>query len=113
MATRAGVRVRGSSSANFRKQSLTVESWGENDNDADIEPFGLPSESDWILYAPSPEFDHTLMHNTFAFELSRQIGRYAVRFQFVEVFLNTDGGALVFKGSVGGPVCQLWRLRRN
>jgi hypothetical protein len=28
LATRAGARVRGSSSANFRKQSLSVEAWG-------------------------------------------------------------------------------------
>ena len=34
------------------------------------------------------------MHNPFIFELSRQIGRYAPRTRFVEVYLNTGGGAL-------------------
>ena len=101
LAVRAGVRVRGSSSATFQKKSLTVEAWDEHDQDVEIEPFGMPAESDWILYAPSPEFDHALIHNSFAYELSRQIGRYAVRFQFVEVFMNTDGTSLSMDDHAG------------
>ena len=34
------------------------------------------------------------MHNPFIYELSNQIGRYASRTRFVEVFLNINGGAL-------------------
>lgn len=101
LSTRAGIRVRGSSSANFRKQSLTVETWGEQDVDANVEPFGMPAESDWVLYAPSPEFDRTLLHNSFIYELSRQIGRYAVRLQFVEVFLNTNGDSISMADHAG------------
>ena len=112
LSTRAGVRVRGSSSANFAKQSLTVETWGEQNDDQEIQPFEMPSESDWILYAPSREFDRTLLHNTFAFELSRQIGRYAVRFQFVEVFINTDGGSLN-RDDHGGVYAFMEKVKRD
>ena len=96
LATRAGIRVHGGSSATPQvvRKSLTIETWGEEDDDANVGLLGMPSDSDWVLYAPSPEFDRSLLHNTFAYELSREMGRYAVRFQFVEVFLNTDGGSL-------------------
>ena len=96
LATRAGVRVHGGSSATpqVAKNALNIETWGETDDDENIGLLGMPSDSDWVLYAPGPEFDKSLLHNTFAYELSREMGRYAVQFQFVEVFLNTDGGSL-------------------
>ncbi len=113
LVTRSGVRVRGSSSATFRKQSLSVETWNErNDDSRNVAPFGMPAESDWVLYAPSPEFDRTLLHNTFIYELSREIGRYAVRFQFVEVFLNTDGGSLSMDDH-GGVYIWMEKVKRD
>ena len=88
-----GLKVRGSSTAGRPKPSLSLEAWGELDEEKGITPLGLPRESDWILWGPY-NFDLTLMHNPFIYELSNQIGRYAPRTRFVEVFLNTGGGPL-------------------
>ena len=93
LATRSGIKVRGSSTAGRPKPSLSLEAWDEYDQNKNIAPLGMPSESDWVLWGPY-NFDLTLMHNPFIYELSNQIGRYAVRTRFVEVFLNIDGGPL-------------------
>ena len=97
----AGLRVRGSSSASLPKKSFSLETWqdGEQEQTDDIAPFDMPAESDWVLYAPTESFsgnrfDRPLLHNSFIYELSNQIGRYASRTQFVELFLNTGGGDL-------------------
>ena len=93
LATRSGIKVRGSSTAGRPKPSLSLEAWDEYDQNKNIAPLGMPSESDWVLWGPY-NFDLTLMHNPFIYELSNQIGRYAVRTRFVEVFLNIDGRPL-------------------
>jgi len=86
--TRAGLKTRGSSTSG---QSYSVEAWGEQINDdSNISPLGMPSESDWILYSSS--FDTSKMNNSFIYELSNQVGPYAVRTQHVAYFLNTGGG---------------------
>ncbi|MDG1891581.1 MAG: CotH kinase family protein [Verrucomicrobiota bacterium] len=93
IATRSGIKVRGSSTAGRSKPSLSLEAWNEFDQNKNIAPLGMPSESDWVLWGPY-NFDLTLMHNPFIYELSNQIGRQASRTRFVEVFLNTNGGAV-------------------
>jgi len=91
--TRAGLKIRGSSTAGRPKPTFTLEARDDRDKDKNITPLGMPSNSDWILYA-AYDFDRTLIHNTFIYNLSNQIGRYAVRTRFVELFQNTDGGDL-------------------
>ena len=93
ISTRSGIKVRGSSTSGRPKPSLSMEAWDEFDQNKNIAPLGMPSESDWVLWGPY-NFDLSLMHNPFIYELSNQIGRYATRSRFVEVFLNTDGGPL-------------------
>ncbi len=91
LATRAGIRRRGSSSGNWPKYSLSVETWRDGDDeDRNIKPLGLAREADWILNARY-EWDLTLLRNPFVYEISRQIGRYAPRTRFVEVFSDTSG----------------------
>ncbi|MEZ5302329.1 MAG: CotH kinase family protein [Verrucomicrobiales bacterium] len=92
-----GMRERGSSSSSLSKKAYSVEAWDRRQKERAIRPFGMPAESDWVLYAPTEEFgsdryDRSLLHNSFIYALSNQIGRYAARTQFVEVFLNEDGG---------------------
>jgi hypothetical protein len=53
---------------------------------------GFPKESDWVLYAPFT--DKTLMRDVLAYELSNQMGHYASRTKFVEVFITRAGGKL-------------------
>ncbi|NBQ24819.1 MAG: hypothetical protein EBU26_11265 [Verrucomicrobia bacterium] len=93
LAVRSGIKVRGSSTAGRPKPSLSLEAWNEADQDINIAPLDLPGESDWVLWGPY-NFDLTLMHNPFIYELSNQIGRYATRTRFVEVFLNLNGGSI-------------------
>ncbi|MDP7289254.1 MAG: CotH kinase family protein, partial [Phycisphaerae bacterium] len=59
-------------------------------DDSNISPLGMPSESDWILYSSS--FDKSKMNNSFIYELANQAGQYAVRTRHVAYFLNTGGG---------------------
>ena len=98
--TRVGIRIRGSSSLNRAKKAFAVEARDDFGDDKDISPFGLPEESDWILYA-AYNFDRALIRNALVYELSNQIGRYAVRTRFCEVFVNTNGGALSYNDYVG------------
>lgn len=96
IASRAGLRRRGETSKrpSESKPNLSLETWGEVDEDSrSIKPLGMPAESDWILHAPWT-IDTAMMRNSFIYEVSNEIGRYAVRTRFVEVFLNYDGGSL-------------------
>jgi hypothetical protein len=94
LTTRAGIRRRGSSSGGWPKWSLSVETWRDGDDeDRNIEPFGMPIEADWVLNARY-EWDLALMRNPFVYEVSRQIDRYAPRTKFVEVFADTTGSEI-------------------
>ncbi len=90
--TRGGIRKRGSSSAGWPKYAMSIEMWNDGDDlDNNLEPLGLPREADWILSARY-EFDRALMRNPFIYSMSNQIGRYAVRTKFVEVYNDVNGG---------------------
>ena len=93
ISTRVGLKVRGSSTAGRPKPSLSLEARDAYDQGRGIAPLGLPRDADWVLWGPY-NFDLTLMHNPFIYELSNQIGRYAPRTRFVEIFFNMGGGPL-------------------
>ncbi|CAN5361740.1 hypothetical protein BH23VER1_BH23VER1_07120 [soil metagenome] len=93
LSTRGRMKVRGSSTAGFPKYSMNLEAWDEEDADKDVSVLGMPSESDWVL-SGRYQFDRALIRNPFMYALSNQIGSYAVRTRFVEVFLDTNGGML-------------------
>lgn len=82
---------RGSSTLGMSKASFFLEIRDEQEEDRDVSLAGLPEESDWVLYAPN-WFDPVLIHNPVAFDLSRQMGPYASRTRFVEVYLKDDSG---------------------
>ncbi len=103
LASRAGIRRRGESSLREtnRKPNLAVESWPQGaDDDSNIAPLGMPSESDWVLWAPW-SFDPAGIRNALIYNISNQSGNYAVRTRFVEVFLNVSGGNLSMADYVG------------
>jgi len=91
--SRAGAKVRGISSSSYPKKGYAVEFWDETDEDKSLAVLDMPADSDWVLYAPY-YFDRAMIRNSLIYELSNQVGRYAPRTRFVEVFLNTNGGAL-------------------
>lgn len=93
VSTRAGIKIRGFSTRSQPKPNYALEVWDETDDDHAISILGMPPEADWVLYAPY-EIDRSLIRNALLFELSNQMGRFAPRTQFVEVFTNTGGGPL-------------------
>lgn len=83
-----GIEYRGSSSQMFPKKSLGIELWDDKNNSKDASLFGMPEESDWILFASYNE--KSLMHNVLTMKLAREMGIYASRTQYVEVFINNQ-----------------------
>ena len=98
--SRAGTRVRGSSSAGLPKKSYGMETWDEGNRDKDVSLLGLAADSDWILNGPAT-FDDTYIHNAYINEISRRIGRWAPRTVACEVFFNQNGGKLDYADYAG------------
>lgn len=98
--SRAGIRRRGSSTRWAAKGSYALEIWDEDNEDKEVSLFGIPATSDWVLYAPF-QFDRALISNAFMYHLSNQIGRYAVRTRFVEMFLNINDDTVSSSDYVG------------
>jgi hypothetical protein len=64
-------------------------------NSQDKSLFGLPKESDWVLYAPYT--DKTLMRNFLAYTMSREMGHWSANCRYVEVVVDGDyKGVYVF-----------------
>lgn len=82
----AGVEFRGSSSQMFPKKSFGIELWNEKSESINISLFGMPKESDWILFASYNE--KSFMHNVITMRVAREMGMYASRTQYVEVIIN-------------------------
>lgn len=89
---RVDINVRGNTSRRFPKNSFTLKLKNDQDQPLKVPLLGLPAESEWVLYAPY--FDRTLIRDVLAYDLSNQIGRYAPRTRFVEVFLAGARGPL-------------------
>ena len=94
-AGRSGVNIRGQSTSGLDKKPYKLETWDEADADKDVSILGFPSDSDWVL--SNPHTDRTFMRNVLAYQFSNDMGHYASRTKFVEVFMNEDGG------QIGGP----------
>ncbi|MEY2639706.1 MAG: hypothetical protein RIR90_1188, partial [Bacteroidota bacterium] len=58
---KVGIEIRGQSSQQFPMKSYSIELWDNSGKSVDKSLFGLPKESDWVLYAPYT--DKTLMRN--------------------------------------------------
>ncbi len=98
--TRAGIHVRGSSSAGFSKKQYRVELWDQRDEDQKYQVLGMPKEADWIFYGPG-QYDRSLVANPLMYDLSNQIGQYATRTRWVEMYLNSNGGTVSSSDYVG------------
>lgn len=82
------IEIRGSTSASFPKKSFAFETqYAQGDNN-NVELMGLPSENDWILYAPYS--DKSLIRNVLLYDLSNKMNRYASRTKFCEVVINGE-----------------------
>lgn len=88
-----GQQVRGSSTAGDPKTNLRIELRNDAGADKAASLLGMPSEADWILYAPY-SFDRAMLRNTLYYDLANQMGAYAARTRFVEVYANYNNGVL-------------------
>jgi len=107
---RAGINFRGKSSAGWPKKQYHLETWNEYNNDEDVSILGFPPESDWILQGPYS--DKSLMRNFLSYQWSNDMGRYAVRTRFIEMFVNTGGGSISMSDYVGVYVL-MEKIKRN
>jgi len=89
---RGDLNLRGNTSLRYLKRSFALKTRDDSGQAQSVSILGFPKDNDWILYAPYP--DKTLIRDVLAYDLSRQIGRYASRTKFVELFLNQVGGKL-------------------
>jgi len=112
LGTRGGWKVRGSSSSGFSKKAFSIEAWNELNRNKNISPLGFPEESDFILNARSV-YDRSLMRNAFIYELSNQVGRYAVRTKFVELFKDDNGGNLSYSNDYDGVYTFMEKISRD
>lgn len=84
-----GIEYRGATSqALFPKKSYGLETWDASGGDIDVPLLGFPEEEDWILYGPYS--DKTLIRNVFVYTLARNLGHYASRTRFCEVYIDGE-----------------------
>ncbi|MHC4759336.1 MAG: CotH kinase family protein, partial [Planctomycetota bacterium] len=96
----AAMHLRGFSSASYDKKQYRVEIRNIHNNaDDSVSLFGLPSESDWILFGPYS--DKTLMRNHQMYTWNQDMGRYGARSRFVEAFIDRDDDHIIEWGGGG------------
>ena len=82
------IEYRGSSSQSFPKKPYALETQKANGDNNNVSLLGMPSENDWILYAPYT--DKSLMRNVLTFDIGRNMGWYASRTQYCELVIDGD-----------------------
>lgn len=83
-----GIEVRGTSSQMFPQKQYRLETRDSLGNNLDTALLGMPSDNDWILYAPYT--DKSFMRNRLTYKLGKDLGMYNPRGQFCEVFINSE-----------------------
>jgi hypothetical protein len=83
---RIAIEIRGASSTMFPKKSYTIETQNEDGSNNNVPLLGMPSENDWVLYAPYS--DKTLLRNVISFRLYDQFGLWSPRTRYVNLYLN-------------------------
>jgi hypothetical protein len=99
-----GIEVRGQSSQMFPMKSYSVELRDNAGKSVDKSIFGMPKESDWVLYAPYT--DKTLMRNVLAYGLSNAwvIGLPDAKWWKLCLMVNIVGVYVFMKKSREMPV---------
>jgi subtilisin-like proprotein convertase family protein len=83
-----GINIRGSSSSGFPQKQFSVETRDSIGNNLNVSLLGMAVDNDWILYAPYT--DKSLMRNRLTYDLSNDMGRWAIKGKFCEVILNGE-----------------------
>lgn len=101
--TTIGIEYRGSTSYYlFDQKSFGFEFWDNTGNSIDSTIMDLPKGDDFILYAPAN--DKSLLRNVLTYDLANQIGMYATKTRFVQLYLN---------GSYNGLYVLMEKIKRN
>ena len=90
-----GIELRGRSSQKYPKKQYSFEFWDKNENGIELSILGMPAEEDWVLGAPY--VDRSLMRDALAFDMYTEMGHWAPRMQFIELFImENDAYRYVF-----------------
>ncbi len=88
---RITIEIRGSSSQMFPKKSYTFETQTDSGTNNNIQLLDLPRENDFVLNAPYS--DKSLMRNVISYKVYEEMGRWAPKTKFINLYINED-----FKG---------------
>jgi len=83
-----GIEIRGQSSQQFPKKSYAFETRDATGENLDVSILGMPSENDWVLYAPYT--DKSMLRNEVTFETGHRMGNYCSRQVYCELIVNND-----------------------
>lgn len=83
---KAGIEIRGFTSAGFPKKGYSVETRFEDESNRNVSLLGLPRENDWVFHGPYS--DKSLMRNVLAYHLGNLTGKWSPRTRFFELYLN-------------------------
>jgi hypothetical protein len=89
---RINIEMRGSSSLSFPKKGYGFHIVQENGANRKVELLGMPAEHNWVLHGPYS--DKSLMRNALAYEIAGEMGEYAPRTRFVELFMHANNDPL-------------------
>ena len=102
MESRLSLAIHGNSSTNLAKKSYQLELVDHEQENRDLPLLGLPPGSDWVLH--SCGYDPNCLRNVLVYTLGRQLGHYAPRTRFIELFLD---------GAYQGLYVLIERVRRD
>ena len=83
---KAGIEIRGNTSAKFPKKSYTVETRLADGSNNNVKLLGLPKENDWVFNGPYP--DKSLMRNVLAYNLGNKTGKWSPRTKYFELYID-------------------------
>jgi hypothetical protein len=114
LTSRGAVHLHGETSRGFQQKSYALElRHAGDDEDREEVLLGMPSESDWVLVAPS-DIDRSLMRTMLPMDLSRKIGSYAPRTRFAEVFVvDRERSDQLEMDDYVGVYCVTEKIKRN
>ena len=82
------IELRGNSSQWNDKRPYRLETVDEDGENNNVSLLGMPDENDWVLYAPWQ--DKSLIRNVLTYQIANEMGRYAARTRYCELYLNDD-----------------------
>jgi hypothetical protein len=100
------IERRGSASQMFSKHSYGFSTVDHAGADSNVSLLGLPKENDWILKGEME--DRSLIRDKLTYQLARDMGRYAPRSEFCELYINgIDMGLFEIEEKIKRDSCRV------